>query len=197
MSGVLDIVDPQVVPVISAIGVCIVSYAASLTVSKTAQAAFRLQAAISTGAYEALVRLQVQPEQLGVPLFFRGWAQFSIWRPQGWLGPETPDRYTLKVCALQSYLTLAPGEPPRPAACAYMTLPITRRTPPLREIALTTHVLVPQMRELKRRNAEQAKQAKQAARQEFYASSASVLVWLVTLRVCDNLHLFPSILHPL
>ena len=44
MSSVLDIVDPQVVPVISAIGVCIVSYAASLTVSKTAQAAFRLQA---------------------------------------------------------------------------------------------------------------------------------------------------------
>lgn len=77
-------------------------------------------------------------------------AQFSIWRhPANWLGPETPDRHTLK------------------------------------------------MRELKRRNAEQAKQAKQAARQEFYASSASVLVWLVTLRVCDNLHLFPSILHPL
>ena len=122
-------------------------------------------------------------------------AQFSIWRhPANWLGPETPDRHTLKVCALQSYLTLAPGEPPRPAACAYMTLPITRRTPPLREIALTTHVLVPQMRELKRRNAEQAKQA---ARQEFYVSTASVLVWLVTLRVCDNLHLFPSILHPL
>ena len=55
-------------------------------------------------------------------------AQFSIWRhPANWLGP---DRHTLKVCALQSYLTLAPGEPPRPAACAYMTLPITRRTQP-------------------------------------------------------------------
>ena len=72
-----------------------------------------------------------------------------------------------------------------------MTLPITRRTPPLREIVLTTHVLVPQMRELKRRNAEQAKQA---ARQEFYASSAGALVWLVTFRVCDNLHLFSAVI---
>ena len=194
MSGVLDIVDPQVVPVISAIGVCIVSYAASLTVSKTAQAAFRLQATISTGAPSKRTAQLVRrgsaphPRPRAVPVV----AQFSIWRhPANWLGPETPDRHTLKVCALQSYLTLAPGEPPRPAACAYMTLPITRRTPPLREIALTTHVLVPQMRELKRGNAEQAKQA---ARQEFYASSAAVLVWLVTFRVCDNLHLFSAVI---
>ena len=108
MSGVLDIVDPQAVPVISAIGVCIVSYAASLTVSKTAQAAFRLQATISTGAPSKRTAQLVRrgsaphPRPRAVPVV----AQFSVWRhPANWLGPETPDRHTLKVCALSPVIS--------------------------------------------------------------------------------------------
>ena len=102
MGSVLDIVDPRVVPVISAIGLWIVSYAASLTVSKTAQAAFRLQATISTEVPPSKRTAQLvrrgsapHPRPRAVPVV----AQFSIWRPQGWLGPEKPDRYTLQVCS--------------------------------------------------------------------------------------------------